>query len=150
MNNNHTDPRDGLQLQLFRLAEVDNVTFIDPLDGWNLIDVRALAIDPDVEMRRIAALSNWNCDIRLQRVLASDPDESVVVNMLTRIDPPLEVLCTIFAGPHVHARRLLAARNLPTSLLVQLADDCDDEVRRSVICTLRRRGVLDDMTATSR
>lgn len=150
MHNNPTDPRNGLQLQLFRLDEVDNYLFIDPLEGWALVDVRALAIDPDVEMRRIAALSNWNCDIRLQRVLASDPDESVVVNMLSRIDPPLEVLQTIFAGPHQHSRRLLATRNLPTSLLVQLTDDHDDEVRRLVICTLRRRGVLDEMTATSR
>ena len=143
MHNSDTSPADSVQLRLFALTDVDNVLFIDPLEGWDLIDVRALAIDPDPEVRRVAALSNWNWDIRLQRVLAHDPDELVVLNLLSRVDPPLEIVNVILAGPHRWARRVLAARNLPTSVLVQLLDDHDDVVRRSAITTLRRRKVLD-------
>jgi hypothetical protein len=150
MDTDNPNPVNHLQLVLPGLGHIAATTFRDPLAGWGLVDVRALAIDPDVELRRIAAQSNWNCDIRLQRVLACDPDETVVANLLRRVDPPLEVLQLIFAGPHTQARRTLAARNLPTSVLMQLTDDHDDEVRRSATCTLRRRGVNVDNAAVTR
>src|SRR5690606_7222203 len=80
------------------------------LATWGLRDVRALAIDPDVEMRRLAALSPWVIDADLQTVLATDPDETVVLNLLKRVDPHREANLHILASRHTAARRELARR----------------------------------------
>jgi len=131
-----------LQLRLIQLADIDEYRFVDPLQGWPLLDVRALALDPDVEVRRLAALSNLNWDIELQRVVATDPDEDVVMNLLARIDPPKEIVRLILDGPHTRARRELAQRNLTSETLMLLIDDHDHEVRTSARATLERRGVV--------
>lgn len=130
------------QLRLIQLADIDTYTFIDPLERWEFADVFALAFDPEDHVRRLAALSNWNWDIRLQRVLAVDPDESVVLNLLSRIDPPAEIANTILTGPHLEARRLLAARPLSSDTLRRLVDDEDECVRCAARRTLGSRGVL--------
>ena len=150
MDNTENNSSSVLQLRLLALTDVDNYRFIDPLEGWALVDVCAMAIDPDPKVRRVAALSDWNWDIRLQRVLAHDPDELVVLNLLSRVDPPLEVVQIILAGPHRWARRVLAARNLPTGLLVQLLVDHDSGVQRSAVTTLRRRAALDLLDVIAR
>ncbi len=112
------------------------------LASWGLRDVRALAIDPDVEMRRLAALSPWVIDADLQTVLATDPDETVVLNLLERVDPHREANVHILASRHTAARRELACRNLTTETLLTIVDDPDDVVRRAVRTTLERRGVV--------
>jgi hypothetical protein len=109
---------------------------------WGLRDVRALAIDPDVEMRRLAALSPWVIDADLQTVLATDPDETVVLNLLKRVDPHREANLHILASRHTAARRELARRNLTTATLLTIIDDQDDEVRWAARATLERRGVV--------
>ena len=91
----------------------------DPLPDASLTDVRAFAIDPHVEVRMRAAASRWNVDVRVQRVLASDDDEQVVLALLDHVDPYRDVVEVIIDGPHVAARRELAGRNLPTELLVR-------------------------------
>ena len=137
------------QLRLFAWAEIDTFMFVDWLEDWPLDQVRALALDPDVELREFAALSNWNWDIRLQRVLATDPEESVVLHLLRRVDPPLEILEAIFAGPHDTARRQLAGRNLPSEFLIGLLTDRDEQVRCSASATLYRRGVVPPLEASA-
>lgn len=142
--NNDTSPQhtDGLQLRLIALADVDPYRFEDPLQGWSLTDVRALALDPEVTVRRVAALSVWNWDIRLQEVLASDPDETVVMNLLSRVDPSISSTRLILDGPHPEARRALARRNLVSEILFGLIHDTDQEVQWSARKTLVRRCLL--------
>jgi hypothetical protein len=48
--------RPHVQLRLFALAEVETHVFVDELAGCSLTDVKAFALDPDVAMRRLAAL----------------------------------------------------------------------------------------------
>ena len=62
----------------------------DPLAGATLADVRAYAVDPDRTLRLAAAASRWNVDARVQRVLACDPDEEVVLALLDDVDPGVE------------------------------------------------------------
>jgi hypothetical protein len=97
----------------------------DPLAGSSLTDVRAFALDLDVEVRMSAAASRWNWDVRVQRALAVDDDERVVLALLDHLDPSREACELIINGPHVAARRELTGRNLPTDLLVRLASDAD-------------------------
>jgi hypothetical protein len=118
----------------------------DPFDesqqrSWTLRDVRAFAIDLDVEVRRLAALNPWVIDADLQRVLASDPDEQVVLNLLSQVDTHAEANHCILTGPHTIARRELAGRNLPTPSLLTLIDDPDEVVRAAARTTLERRGI---------
>ena len=138
-----------LHVRLIQLEDIDDYRFVDPVDGWSLTDVRALALDPDVRMRRLAALSNLNIDIELQRVVATDPDQAVVMNLLARVDPSREITRLIFAGPHTKARRELASRNLTSESLLLVVDDEDDQVRESALATLGRRGVLAERLATA-
>lgn len=112
------------------------------LREWPLRDIRALAIDLDVEMRRLAALSPWVIDRDLQTVLATDPDEEVVLNLLSKVDPHREANLHLLAGPHQRARRELARRNLTTETLLTVVDDADAVVRTAARATLERRGVL--------
>lgn len=144
-NHNHNRSlRSVIQLRLFPLHTVSTPEPIDEpqLRTWQLRDIRALAIDLDVEMRRLAALSPWVIDSDLQRVLSTDPDEQVVLNLLSRVDPHVEALHFILTGPHALARRELARRNLPTTSLLTLVDDSDEAVRTAARTTLERRGVL--------
>lgn len=110
---------------------------------WTLTDVKAFALDPEVHVRCFAARSPWALDADVQLVLAGDPGESVVQQLLGSIDPCLEAVEVILAGPHAEARRLLAGRNLCTELLLGLVEDADHEVRASALATLARRGVLE-------
>jgi len=142
--NNNRSFRSAIQLRAFPLHTVCPPEPIDEpqLRDWQLRDIRALAIDPDVEMRRMAALSPWALDADLQRVLSTDPDEQVVLNLLSQVDPHAEANHFILNGPHTLARRELARRNLATSSLLTLVDDSDEMVRTSARATLERRGVL--------
>ena len=115
------------------------VGYVDRFEGRSLTDVRALAIDPDPEVRFAAASSRWNVDARLQRVLATDPDERVVLALLDRVDPYVDVCQLIIAGPHVDARRELARRNLRRELLELLADDVDPTASAAAAAELARR-----------
>jgi hypothetical protein len=131
-----------LQMRLFDLGEIDTYVFVDELEGWSLTDVRALALDPELHIRRLAALSNHNIDSTVQATLASDPDESVVLALLSRVDPSAEVNRIIISGPHVQARRELASRNLTTATLLLLADDDDIITRELAQARLVTRGVV--------
>jgi hypothetical protein len=114
----------------------------DPLEGASVTDVRAFAIDPDLQARLRAAASRWNWDLRVQLELAADEDERVVLALLDAVDPYREVVDVIIEGPHVAARRVLAGRNLLTVLLERLADDPDPvtaETARRTLATRRAR-----------
>lgn len=132
-----------LQLRLFPLRDVPVTVVLDEpqLYQWGLRDIRALAIDLDVEMRRMVAQTRWVIDADLQNVLATDPDEQVVLNLLSVVDPHREAVQRIFAGPHREARRLLARRNLTTATLLTVVDDHDEAVRDAALATLMWRGV---------
>lgn len=133
-----------LQLRLFSLDNVDPYAFVDELEGHSLTDVKAFALDPEVSVRRLAALSNWNLDANLQVTLANDPDEGVVMALLSRVDPGAQACRAIFASPHVNARRDLARRNLLTELLLELAEDPDQVTRELAQVRLVTRGVVLD------
>ena len=77
----------------------------------------------------------------VQQVLASDPDEQVVLNLLSQVDTHAEANHCILTGPHALARRELAGRNLATSSLLTLIDDPDEVVRTAARTTLERRGI---------
>lgn len=134
----------AIQLRRFPRTAVLKPKPIDEpqLRSWPLRDIRALAIDLDVEMRRMAALTGWAIDADIQRVLASDPDGQVVLNLLSQVDPHAEATHFILTGPHTAARRDLARRNLSTSTLLTLVDDHDEVVRSAARATLERHGVL--------
>ncbi|MDC3402441.1 hypothetical protein OAX95_00725 [bacterium] len=141
---NNRSFRGVIQRRLFPLrtaCAAEQVTELQ-IRNWTLRDIRALAIDLDVEMRRMAALSPLVVDADLQRVLASDPDEQVVLNLLSQVDPHAEANHFILTGPHSLARRELAGRNLATSILLTLVDDSDEIVRTAARTTLERRGEL--------
>jgi hypothetical protein len=110
---------------------------------WTLSDIKAFALDPELHVRCFAAQSPWAVDADVQLVLAVDPEEAVVMQLLQSLDPCLEAVEVILAGPHREARRMLAGRNLRTELLLGLVDDTDHEVRNRAMATLARRGVLD-------
>jgi hypothetical protein len=131
-----------LQLRLFDLNDVDPYVFVDELEGWSLTDVRAFALDPERHIRVLAALSNYNIDVTLQAALASDPDEAVVLALLSRVDPSAEVNRLIISGPHVAAKRELARRNLTTATLQLLAVDDDPITRELAQARLVTRGVV--------
>jgi hypothetical protein len=131
-----------VQLRLFAPADVDSHVFVDELAGCSLTDVKAFALDPDVTIRRLAALSNMNIDAGLQRTLCSDPDESVVLTLLSRVDPTVEMCQLIIAGPHINARRDLARRKLTTALLQILASDTDQTTGELAKARLVIRGVV--------
>ncbi len=141
-NDNH-NLRSVIQLRLFPLHTVSTPEPIDEpqLRTWQLRDIRALAIDLDVEMRRLAALSPWVIDADLQRVLSTDPDEQVVLNLLSQVDTHAEANHCILTGPHTLARREPARRNLPTPSLLALIDDPDEVLRAATRTTLERRGI---------
>ena len=115
--NNNRSFRSAIQLRAFPLHTVCPPEPIDEpqLRDWQLRDIRALAIDPD---------------------------EQVVLNLLSQVDPHAEANHFILNGPHTLARRELARRNLATSSLLTLVDDSDEMVRTSARTTLERRGVL--------
>jgi len=138
-----------LQLRLIALGDIDPYVFVDKLEGWSLTSVKALALDPEVRIRRLAALSNMNLDACLQRTLCTDPDESVVLTLLSRIDPSVEMVHLIAAGPHVRVRRDLARRNLTTPLLELLAEDDDDTTRELAQARLVTRGIRVDTSRLS-
>jgi hypothetical protein len=133
-----------LQLRLFKLGNIDPYVFVDELEGWSLTNVKALALDPDVKIRQLAALSKMNLDAGLQRTLCTDPDESVVLTLLSRIDPTVQMVHLIAAGPHIQARRNLARRNLMTPLLELLAEDNDATTRELAQARLVTRGIRVD------
>jgi hypothetical protein len=128
-----------LQLSLFDASEYAGRAVEDPLAGWALRDVLALAVDVEPELRMLAASVRWNGDARLQRLLASDPEERVVLALLDRVDPGVEAAEIILAGPHVAARRELARRPLRTDLLERLANDADPVASAAARRTLARR-----------
>jgi hypothetical protein len=134
-------PRHHIQLRLFALSEIDLHVYVDDLAGMSLTDVKAFALDPDVQMRVLAARSRMNIDAGLQRILATDPDERVVLALLASVDPGMEACELIIDGPHVLARRDLARRSLVTSLLVKLAQDSDDQARCLAMEQLAARDV---------
>lgn len=148
MNNQHQSntavSAEYLQLRLFKLGNIDPYVFVDELEGWSLTNVKALALDPDVKIRQLAALSNMNLDAGLQRTLCTDPAESVVLTLLSRIDPTVEMVHLIAAGPHIQARRNVARRNLMTPLLELLAEDNDTTTRELAQARLVTRGIRVD------
>ena len=148
MNNQHQSntavSAEYLQLRLFKLGNIDPYVFVDELEGWSLTNVKALALDPDVKIRQLAALSNMNLDAGLQRTLCTDPAESVVLTLLSRIDPTVEMVHLIAAGPHVQARRNVARRNLTTPSLQLLAEDNDTTTRELAQARLVTRGIRVD------
>jgi hypothetical protein len=133
-----------LQLRLFKLGNIDPHVFVDELKGWSLTSVKALALDPEIHIRQLAALSNMNLDAGLQRTLCTDPDESVVLTLLSRIDPTVEMVHLIAAGPHIQARRNVARRNLTTPSLQLLAEDNDTTTRELAQARLVTRGIRVD------
>ena len=133
--------RPHIQLRLFAPSDVDQHVFVDDLAGMSLIDVKAFALDPDVTLRRLAARSRMNLDAGLQRILCTDPDESVVLELLSQVDPTVEMCSLIIDGPHVNARRNLARRHLTTDILRTLTRDEDDAVRELSESTLTTRGI---------
>lgn len=141
---NNRSFRSAIQLRIFPLHTAQAIESPEEpqLRDWSLRDIRALAIDIEVGVRRMAALSRWVVDADLQMVLATDPDEQVVLNLLSQVDPHAEAVHLILTGPHSAARRELARRNLPTSILLALVDDSDEAVRESARTTLERRGRL--------
>ena len=148
MNNQHQSntavSAEYLQLRLFKLGNIDPYVFVDELEGWSLTNVKALALDPEVKIRQLAALSNMNLDAGLQRTLCTDPAESVVLTLLSRIDPTVEMVHLIAAGPHVQARRNVARRNLTTPSLQLLAEDNDTTTRELAQARLVTRGIRVD------
>jgi hypothetical protein len=148
MNNQHQSntavSAEYLQLRLFKLGNIDPYVFVDELEGWSLTNVKALALDPEVRIRELAALSNMNLDAGLQRTLCTDPAESVVLTLLSRIDPTVEMVHLIAAGPHIQARRNVARRNLMTPLLELLAEDNDTTTRELAQARLVTRGIRVD------
>jgi hypothetical protein len=145
MNNQHQSntavSAEYLQLRLFKLGDIDPYVFVDELEGWSLTNVKALALDPEVRIRELAALSNMNLDAGLQRTLCTDPAESVVLTLLSRVDPTVEMVHLIAAGPHIQARRNVARRNLMTPLLELLAEDNDTTTRELAQARLVTRGI---------
>jgi hypothetical protein len=145
MNNQHQSntavSAEYLQLRLFKLGNIDPYVFVDELEGWSLTNVKALALDPEVRIRELAALSNMNLDAGLQRTLCTDPAESVVLTLLSRVDPTVEMVHLIAAGPHIQARRNVARRNLMTPLLELLAEDNDTTTRELAQARLVTRGI---------
>ena len=143
MNNQHQSntavSAEYLQLRLFKLGDIDPYVFVDELEGWSLTNVKALALDPEVRIRELAALSNMNLDAGLQRTLCTDPAESVVLTLLSRVDPTVEMVHLIAAGPHIEARR-----NLMTPLLELLAEDNDTTTRELAQARLVTRGIRVD------
>jgi hypothetical protein len=148
MNNQHQSntavSAEYLQLRLFKLGNIDPYVFVDELEGWSLTNVKALALDPEVRIRELAALSNMNLDAGLQRTLCTDPAESVVLTLLSRVDPTVEMVHLIAAGPHIEARRNVARRNLMTPLLELLAEDNDTTTRELAQARLVTRGIRVD------
>ena len=148
MNNQHQSntavSAEYLQLRLFKLGDIDPYVFVDELEGWSLTNVQALALDPEVRIRELAALSNMNLDAGLQRTLCTDPAESVVLTLLSRVDPTVEMVHLIAAGPHIEARRNVARRNLMTPLLELLAEDNDTTTRELAQARLVTRGIRVD------
>jgi hypothetical protein len=148
MNNQHQSntavSAEYLQLRLFKLGDIDPYVFVDELEGWSLTNVKALALDPEVRIRELAALSNMNLDAGLQRTLCTDPAESVVLTLLSRVDPTVEMVHLIAAGPHIEARRNVARRNLMTPLLELLAEDNDTTTRELAQARLVTRGIRVD------
>ena len=122
----------------------------DPLPGATVTDVRAFALDPDLEVRLQAAASRGNWDLRVQLQLAVDDDERVVLALLDHVDPYREVCDKIIDGPHVAARRELAGRNLLTELLERLAADADPETAERAKRTLDARSGRTSVTAEAR
>ena len=148
MNNQHQSntavSAEYLQLRLFKLGDIEPYVFVDELEGWSLTNVKALALDPEVRIRELAALSNMNLDAGLQRTLCTDPAESVVLTLLSRVDPTVEMVHLIAAGPHIEARRNVARRNLMTPLLELLAEDNDTTTRELAQARLVTRGIRVD------
>ena len=141
--------RRNVQLRLISFADIDTYVYIDELAGLSLSDVKAFALDPDVAVRRLAALSDWNIDANLQRTLCTDPDESVVLTLLSRIDPSVEMCDLIIVGPHVDARRTIARRNLMADILRRLANDDDRITAEMARATLAARGAAVDQDESS-
>ena len=129
------------QLALFDPDAYFGRVFVDPFAGWSLTDIRALSIDPDPQVRARATKSRFNWDEGIQLQFASDPDESVVLALLDNVDPGMSATRVIIDSPHVEARRVLAARNLKTELLLLLAADHDPIAGETARNTLARRGV---------
>jgi hypothetical protein len=134
-------PRHHIQLRLFALSEVDPRVHVDDLARMSLTDVKAFALDPDVQMRLLAARSRMNLDAGLQRILATDPDERVVLTFISSVDPGIEACELIIAGPHVRARQDLGRRNLTTDLLQLLASDSDPTTSGLARVRLIMRGI---------
>jgi hypothetical protein len=143
-------PRPHVQLRFFAISEVDPHVYVDDLSGMSLTNVKAFALDPDVQMRLLAARSRMNIDTGLQRILATDPDERVVLALLSSVDPGVEACELIIDGPHIHARRDLARRNLTSALLEPLAGDPDPLTRRLAQATLERRMITAGLAAPGR
>ena len=59
--------------------------------------------------------------------------------LLDAVDVGVEACELIIAGPHVEARRVLAARNLRTELLERLAADADPQTAERAASTLAER-----------
>ncbi|MDG1266722.1 MAG: hypothetical protein P8O03_10415 [Ilumatobacter sp.] len=129
-----------LQLTLFDLDAYLCGDFVDPYAGWSLTDIRALAMDPDPEVRQRATMSRWNWDNRVQVQFATDPEESVVLALLANADPGVDATIAIIEGPHVEAKRVLARRNLSSELLLLFLHSDDDIARQSATATLTTRG----------
>jgi hypothetical protein len=135
-------PHALLPVQLcFELDEPDVAPPEFLFGGIPLSSLRAFALDPEVELRCAVARDPHNWDVGLQRVLATDPDERVVLTLLGQVDPAVEVTRLVIAGPHVEARRILAGRNLTTPSLLLLAEDDDAIARQRARATLTARGV---------
>jgi hypothetical protein len=131
-----------LQLWLFDPAGFASPAETDPFAGWQLTDIRALALDLDPKIRIAATASRWNWDVRVQVVLGTDPDERVVLALLDHVDPDIDVCRQIIAGPHIAARQELARRNLTGELLDLLAKDSDPTVRSTAAASIARRAPL--------
>ncbi len=142
--NPHTPPTLDryLQLWLFDPAGFTSPARRDPFAGWELTDIRALALDPDPQIRIAATASRWNWDVRVQAVLSTDPNQRVVLALLDQVDPDIGVCQLIIAGPHIAARCELARRNLNADLLELLASDGDPQVRSTAEQTIIRQSTL--------
>lgn len=147
-----TGPQEMLgQLRLFDLVSPERDVAFDPLAGWSLGDVRALAIDPDPEVRIAVAASRWTWDLGVQEVLASDPEVRVVLALLDHVDPSREVCEVIIDGPHVEARQVLASRPLSTALLERLVANDDPATSADAAAVLaRRNGTVIEPIASDR
>ena len=105
----------------------------------SLRQLRRLATDDEVLVRRSCARNPFVIDLDIQLVLAADSDARVVHRMLNTCDPYREVVPVLLASPHRSVRKRLLGLNLLDDLLLELSRDPDPEISLFAALTLQFR-----------